>query len=109
MVWQKPIKIIDLIRAGLLIPPLTITKDYYGVTYEAIIQEDGTVFFQGKTYNSLSIAGSIVRKSQVCTPKGRPYPSTNGWTFWKYYDSEKHKFELFNTMRKQYLKLKENM
>jgi hypothetical protein len=31
-------------------------------------------------------AGGMARKSMIGAPEGRPYPQTNGWTFWQFRD-----------------------
>ena len=42
------------------------------------------IVFAGQAYDSVSTAGGMARKSIVGSPPGRPYPQTNGWTFWEY-------------------------
>ena len=52
---------------------LRIRGTYRNQTYYATVNRNGTVRFEGNTYNSLSAAGRAVRKG-----------STNGWTFWHF-------------------------
>jgi len=62
-------------------PPLaTYTKSrfpiravYKGQTYKATVRKDGTVFYNGKVYNSPSMAGQPIRKG-----------ACNGWKFWRF-------------------------
>jgi hypothetical protein len=74
----------NLIEAGLIRPPLQIERDYKGVHLTAMVRPDGKVEFDGQAYDSLSTAAGIARKSVIGAPEGRPYPQTNGWTFWMY-------------------------
>jgi len=78
----------DLIQADLISPPLAIERDYKGVHLTAQLRQDGKIEFDGQAYESLSTAGGAARKSLVGAPSGRPYPQTNGWTFWMYSDPE---------------------
>jgi hypothetical protein len=32
----------------------------------------------------------MARKSNVGAPPGREYPQTNGWTFWRFRDTDGH-------------------
>ena len=93
------VQVMDLIRAGLISPPLELGREYKGVHLMATIQGDGSVIFDGEPYNSLSTAGGMARKSVIGAPPGRPYPQTNGWTFWKYRDTETGKLEEVNHLR----------
>lgn len=74
----------DLIRARVITPPVQLKRRYKGVSLSATVRADGTVAFGGVTYNSLSTAAGMARKSVVGAPPGHDYPPTNGWTFWKY-------------------------
>lgn len=84
----------DLIAKGLIKPPFLLEAVYKGSKLTATIQEDGTVCFEGKSYNSLSTAAGMARATKRKAPPGRKYPQTNGWTFWKYRDPKTG--ELFN-------------
>jgi len=106
---KKPPKVVDvkvgdLIQAGLIIPPLELERKYKGVQLKATIEQDGSVVFDGERYNSLSIAGAMARKSIIGAPPGRRYPQTNGWTFWRYHDTETGKLEKIDLLRQRYLK-----
>jgi len=100
------VKVTDLMRAGFINPPLKLEKEYKGVHLTATIQQDGRVIFDGEPYNSLSIAGGMARKSVIGAPPGRPYPQTNGWTFWRYRDTETGKLEQINRLRERYRELR---
>ena len=52
----------------------TIRAEYKGYTYEAKVHKDGTIVYDGKKYNSPSLAGIAVNKKKT----------VNGWKFWKY-------------------------
>ena len=97
------IKVSDLIRADLIDPPLKLEKVYKGAHLEAEIQPDGTIVFDGDTYKSLSLAAALARKSIIGAPEGRRYPQTNGWMFWKYWDSETGRLEEIDILRQRYL------
>ena len=101
---EPPVKVqvTDLIRAGFINPPLELEKEYKAVHLMATTQGDGSVIFDGEPYNSLSTAGGMARKSVIGAPPGRPYPQTNGWTFWKYRDTETGKLEEVNHLRQRY-------
>jgi len=103
---QLGVKVSDLIQAGLLAPPLELERKYKGVDLKATIQQNGRVTFDGKHYNSLSIAASMARKAVIGAPQGRQYPQTNGWTFWKYHAMETGKLEEIDLLRQKYLKNK---
>jgi hypothetical protein len=97
------IKVSDLIRANLIDPPLKLEKVYKGAHLEAEVQQDGTIVFDGDTYTSLSLAAALARKSIIGAPEGRRYPQTNGWVFWKYWDSETGRLEEIDVLRQRYL------
>ena len=97
-------KLADLIQAGFIQTPLHLERQYKGVHLKAAIQEDGTVVVDGKPYNSLSTAGSMARKSVIGAPPGRPYPQTDGWTFWRYPDPQTRKLLEIDVLRQKYLK-----
>lgn len=77
----------DLIRAGSVQPPLDLETTYKGQRLVARIEPGGTVTWNGTTYDSLSTAGGMARKSVVGAPPGREYPQTNGWGFWRVRDT----------------------
>lgn len=81
------VRVKDLIAAGLLEPPLVLQRLYKGVLLEAVVRADGLVEFEGQSYESLSTAAGMARKSVVGAPPGRPYPATNGWKFWRCQDA----------------------
>jgi hypothetical protein len=74
----------QLIDAGLVRPPLELVHRYKGTELHARIEDTERIVFDGVTYDSLSTAGGMARKSVVGQPAGRAYPQTNGWTFWEY-------------------------
>jgi len=94
----------DLIAAGLVNPPLQVERFYKGVQLEATVEQDGRVRFEQSTYDSLSMAGGMARKSVIGAPEGRDYPQTNGWTFWQYRDVETGTLHLIDELRQRYLR-----
>ena len=96
----------NLIAAGLIKPPLEIERSYKGVKLTATIQGDGSVSFDGQSYDSLSTAGGMARKSVVGAPEGRPYRQTNGWTFWQYRDPTTGKPRDMDSVRQEFLATK---
>jgi hypothetical protein len=69
----------------------------------ATVRPDGKVEFDGQIYDSLSTAAGMARKSVVGAPVGRPYPQTNGWTFWMYSDEGGGELRKIDHLRKSYL------
>lgn len=98
----------DLIREGLIDPPLTVSTPYKGKVLVATIESDGTVQFNGKVYPTLSAAAGAARSTVIGHPtyrgQQRPYPQTNGWTFWMYFDYDTGRLEPIDRLRRQYLK-----
>jgi Restriction Enzyme Adenine Methylase Associated/Type I restriction enzyme R protein N terminus (HSDR_N) len=78
----------QLIAAGSIRPPLALFRTYKGRDLSAQIEPDGRVSCLGETYNSVSVAGGMARRSVVGAPPGRKYPQTNGWTFWYFRDND---------------------
>jgi hypothetical protein len=68
-----------LVLHKLLAPGAIIKAKYKGTESAATIDEQGHILLDGKSYNSPSTAGLVL------LPKGR---TVNGWTFWKYQNSE---------------------
>jgi len=83
---------------------LDLEREYKGVHLKAAIQEDGTVVVDGKPYESLSTAAGMARKSVIGAPPGRPYPQTNGWSFWRFQDPQTAKLLEIDVLRQKYLK-----
>lgn len=68
----------QILAAGLLKAPATLTKEYKGRALTATVLPDGRVRVSGKDYDSLSTAASVARAQVI----GEEKP-TNGWTFWQ--------------------------
>jgi hypothetical protein len=92
------VEVADLIKAGLIIPPLELEKTYKGTHFKAVVRDDGTIEWDGQSYTSLSTAAAMARKSIV----GKPL-HTNGWAFWMYKDSQTGKLKEIDFIRKEYL------
>jgi len=78
---EVPVRV--LIQAGLIHPPLELTKTYKGKLVTASVEADGTVTYNGQSYSSLSTAASAARQTVL----GRPV-NTNGWNFWRFRDTD---------------------
>ena len=94
----------DLIDAGLVPSPLTLERSYKGVHLEATLGADGRVSFDGEAYDSLSTAAGMARRSVVGAPSDRPYPQTNGWTFWRCADGSGGSLRPVDDIRQSYLR-----
>lgn len=97
------VRLTDLIAGGFIKPPLGLERQYKGVHLKATVQKDGTVLLDNTSYDSLSTAGGMARKSVIGTSSDRPYPQTNGWTFWKFRDESGKLLEI-DVIRQEYLK-----
>jgi len=85
--WRN-VSVQDLIAAGLIKPPLHLEKTYKGRRATGRLEADGRVTYDGKTFDSLSVAAGVARASVIGAPPGRKYPQTNGWTFWRFKDAD---------------------
>ena len=97
------VKLTDLIQAGLLKTPIELKRRYKKTNLKANIQADGKVIFDGESYDSLSTAAGMARKSVIGATPGRKYPQTNGWTFWQYHDQQIGHLEEIDTIRQRFL------
>jgi hypothetical protein len=91
------VKLSDVIRAGLLSPPLKLFRKYKGQVMEATLLPDGSVEMKGTRYESCSTAAEVARSFLT----GRRM-NTNGWDFWQYVDGKGKKTTLFEA-RERYL------
>ena len=66
----------DLLQAGNLKAGTILTAVYKGNRYQARVQKDGTIKYEGEVYNSLSTLGRIILANQ-----GVAKPAVNGWMF----------------------------
>ena len=85
--WRH-VTLAELISSGTVRPPLDIETAYKGHQLTARIESDGNVVWNGTSFDSLSMAGGMARKSIVGAPAGREYPPTNGWIFWRFRDAD---------------------
>ena len=76
----------QVLAAGLLKAPATLTKTYKGTDLTATVLATGKVRFGGKDYDSLSTAASAARASVAGAEM-----ATNGWDFWQVVLSERGK------------------
>jgi hypothetical protein len=77
------VSLADVVKAGVLSPPLPLFRRYRKVELSATLQPDGSVEFGGAVYRSCSTAAEVARS----TVTGRKM-NTNGWTFWQYRDGD---------------------
>lgn len=101
---EKEVEPIDLIRAGLVHPPMTIEHNFRESQVEATIQEDGKIIFDGKEYESLTGAGLAAQKSMINKEPGRHTAHISGWVFWKYREPQTGQVVRIDTLRQRYLK-----
>lgn len=95
----------DLIAAGIIVPPLELERNYMGRSFKATINSDGSVFFDGETYSSPSVAAGMAKvtvKGPRAAGESRYYPS-NGWIFWRYRDPSKGKLEPLDRLRERFI------
>jgi predicted type IV restriction endonuclease len=93
-------KLQDIIGAGVLTPPLRLFRKYKGKLMEARLLPEGTVEFEGQTFNTSSTAAEFARS----TVTGRKM-NTNGWSFWQYLDAAGKTLTLFEA-REKFLAMK---
>jgi hypothetical protein len=92
----------SLIAFGVIKAPFELERDYKGAHLTVVVEQNGKVMFADEAYDSLSTAGGMARKQVIGAPPDRPYPQTNGWTFWQYRDDNGDLQEL-QVLRKSYL------
>lgn len=81
--WRN-VSLADLVGAALIRLPFDIEHAYKGTVLTARIEAADRISFAGSAYPSLSLAGSVARRSAAGASFSREYPPTNGWTFWQY-------------------------
>jgi hypothetical protein len=83
-----------LVEAGLVKAGSKAFAEYQGQRYEAVVQPDGKMLFEGEAFRSPSAAGgAVTAKHGVSKP--------NGWTFWQVKNSEGEVVKLA-ALRKQF-------
>ncbi|MFH1833385.1 MAG: hypothetical protein ABH877_00050 [bacterium] len=80
----RKVKLRHLIAGRLIRPPLQIEAEFRDHRFTATVDRDGNVIYDGHSYGSPSAAGGMAKKTIIRAPKGKPYPATDGWTFWRY-------------------------
>jgi hypothetical protein len=92
----------ELISAGLVKPPLVLTKQYLGRELRAEVQPDGSVICNGTRYRSPSTAAAKAREEvKGGPPAGRAKWQTNGWIFWLFRD-EDGSLQPLDVLRRRY-------
>ena len=74
----------QLISGGLVRLPFDVEHLYRGTNLSARIEGADRIVFEGATYDSLSTAVGVARRSVAGPFPGRDIPQTNGWTFWEH-------------------------
>jgi len=92
----------SLMASRVIKAPFKLERDYKGTHLTAVVEQNGRVMFAGEAYDSLSTAGGMARKQVIGAPPDRPFPQTNGWTFWQYRD-DKGDLQELQVLRKSYL------
>ncbi|HEX5010778.1 MAG TPA: type I restriction enzyme HsdR N-terminal domain-containing protein [Planctomycetota bacterium] len=78
------VSLADLINSGHLKAPVALSCKYQGKEVCARVLPDGRVEWKGRTFDSLSQAGTEARAAiGGLRPDGKKR-ATNGWVFWKY-------------------------
>lgn len=73
-----------LVEEKFIDTPCQLSALYKGHNISATVTKDAKVLYNGKEYNSLSVAGGVAIVDTGAPPtKGLPYRHVNGWTFWK--------------------------
>jgi hypothetical protein len=85
--WRQ-VTLGQLITAGLVRVPFDIEHRYLKTQLTARIEDASRIVFQGRGYDSLSLAGGMARKSVGGQFPGPKIPPTNGWTFWQFRGSD---------------------
>jgi predicted type IV restriction endonuclease len=94
-----------LISAGVLKPPLELVTIFKKQELTAKLQQDGSVIYNGESYNSLSLAAGYARNTVSGPPKDdRKFYQTNGWTFWGLKDTGTGKLIPLSQIRDEFLK-----
>lgn len=76
----------DIVDAGLLHAGCKIEKSYRGREFEARVERDGGVTFEGVRYESPSQAAREARASVIGRLPDGSLPTANGWDFWRVAD-----------------------
>jgi hypothetical protein len=86
-----------VIRQSLLRAPLALTAEYRGQKFDAQLEYDGLVTFDGRRY----WAPSQAARKAVAKVSGQRAP-TSGWEFWHYQDAQGERVSL-ETVRQAFL------
>jgi hypothetical protein len=81
--WRH-VSLAQLIQGGLVDVPMRVERTYKGENLSATIEGADRIIVGAVPYDSLSTAAGMARKSVIGETPGRPYPQTNGWTFWQF-------------------------
>jgi hypothetical protein len=107
----RKVSISDLLEVGLVKAPMRLEREYQGHRFEATIEENGTVQFEGKTYASPSKAGEMAKLIAKGAPPGgkRNYYACNGWRFWHFRDTGTGSLESLDKLRRLYAEMHEGV
>jgi hypothetical protein len=106
------VRLMDLIHAGIIRPPLDIEADYTpeennpsGKSFHvsAIIQRDGNVRVKDRVYGSVSMAAAMAQQPFHTKPGGLIKHEINGWVFWSFRDPQTDRLHKLDDLRQRYL------
>lgn len=100
--WRD-VSLQNIISAGLIQLPLELKKTYLGRQLTARVEPDGRIICLGQAYDSISTSAGMARASVTGVPSGKRFPSTNGWTFWRFRDSD-GELKSLDELRQRYLR-----
>lgn len=92
----------DLIREGLVRPPLVLRRTYRGGEVRARVEVDGSVSVDAERVPTLSTAGDLARTKVLMTQGEKATVTTNGWVFWRFVDAE-GKTTAVNGLRRRFV------
>jgi hypothetical protein len=96
---SRRVSLLDLIKAGFLNPPLTLTWTYKGTELQAELLPDGQLNLDGRTYGSPSAAAGAARNTVTgCIS------NTDGWHSWRYRDEKTADLVVLDHARKAFLR-----
>lgn len=102
---RRTVSLQDLLEAGLIKPPITLTGNYKGHQLRATIDGAGNVTCLGTTYGSLSTAAGVAISSVVDARGSAQHHAVNGWTFWMVQDKD-GRLQPIGHLRKRYRETK---
>lgn len=109
----QQVRIFELIREGLIIPPVELWADYTPdennparKTYRlrATILRDGALKVDDRIYRSLSMAASMAQQRIGAKPQVSEKNQVNGWEFWSFRDPGTGSERKIADVRQEYIR-----